>query len=128
MYEYVYNRLTIRINLEPGVYTSYGDSGEGKSYLANMLKKLARKGYPVNSITYGDDKAGLDIKSIITSKNIKILFIDRFDMFIDDELSSIISQQKDKVILLDLKTNKNKIKLTNYYDIELSNNMIEVSL
>ena len=57
MLKYKINGIDISINLNNGVYTFYGYSGEGKSYLAFLLKELRKQGYNVDSYSYLDDVA-----------------------------------------------------------------------
>ena len=115
----------IDINLPDGVYNTWGDSGIGKTYLAKKLRQLALLKYPVNSYTYGEENIGLSLSNMLKS-NLEVLFIDRLDMYISEELCEEINNSSVKIILMDLKSEDISPNISDYYDIKLTESSIEV--
>ena len=127
MLKYKINGIDISINLNNGVYTFYGYSGEGKSYLAFLLKELRKQGYNVDSYSYLDDVAySSNVYNILSNSNNVLVFIDRLDMFINEELSIFINSIKDKIILLDYKHEIYEIPNLNYCSIEYCKGRINI--
>ncbi len=98
---------TVEISImNPGLYAFGPKSSTGKSYLYNLLRTWQIEG--VFCIRYD---VATDLDYIISRLNkfkcsdIPILFIDRFDTVLCDEVANRFKSMKNKYVLLDFKDN-----------------------
>lgn len=107
MYEYAGGAFSIKVNLEPGLYLFDGNSSTGKTYLCKLLKQLRGRGEPVDGYTYADARRiglreylrGLDLPS----QDIRVLLLDRYDMYAGQFCDVIAELREHCVVLLDCK-------------------------
>lgn len=124
-----YNSLNrdIVINLpDTGIYNLDIDSGTGKTYLAKCFKELSAINSEVDSFTYNDFLSGLSLDHFLLNKCLKVLVIDRYDMYIHEYKEEIIALGKKCIVLIDV---KGAAKLPcSLCKINLSDKALEVSL
>jgi hypothetical protein len=89
-------------NLKNGVYT-INDKSLGKSWLCNSLKKLYSFGYPVIGYDYYDFVAKNQLSQHIDT-GLKLIAIDRYDMYNGELADEIIKLSEKSIVLIDCKT------------------------
>lgn len=96
--------MHLDINLpDSGLLIFANESGTGKTYLLELLKSLESESIAV--VTYDRDE---NIQSAIINQikkdSVKLVLLDRLDMYLDDSLVAMINKYSiDKVFLADLK-------------------------
>lgn len=91
---------TVEINIRNfGVYSLGCDSATGKTYLSNILKSEE----DVYVLTYDSENRILEGLREFIESNIPILYFDRFDLSITENIAKVISLIKDRYIILDFK-------------------------
>ncbi len=96
--------MHLDINLpDNGLLIFANESGTGKTYLLELLKSLESENIAV--ITYDRD---VNIQSAIINQikkdSVKLVLLDRLDMYLDNSLVAMINKYSiDKVFLADLK-------------------------
>ena len=108
--ERIINNINKKIILnikEPGIYSMGNQSGTGKTFLINMLSNEE----DITTITYEQEEIILLKIEEFKKSNNKLLFIDRFDMIINNKIVEKLKMLKDRYIILDYKSiNLNIIK------------------
>lgn len=93
----------VTLDIQPGAYVLGETSGEGKSYLAEILDGARRAGFTkVISITKSDIDLGFKIQSLIDTE-FDVLMLDRYDLYEGEEIADIIENHPNSYILLDCK-------------------------
>lgn len=98
------SNITIDINVpDKGLFVMGDDSSIGKTYLAELLQALEDDRIAV--VTFNRDKAVQKaLIERISDPMVKMVLMDRLDLYINKELTEFISKtSKDKVILIDIK-------------------------
>ena len=96
--------MHLDLNLpDSGLLIFANESGTGKTYLLELLKSLESESIAV--VTYDRDE---NIQSAIINQikkdSVKLVLLDRLDMYLDDSLVAMINKYSiDKVFLADLK-------------------------
>lgn len=94
----------IEITGEPGVYFFDLESGIGKTYLLKSLKEVASFKDTI-AYTYNDRLFLKDLKALVNEyrDNLKVIMLDRYDMY-KNEFVDIIDSLADKcIVLIDVK-------------------------
>lgn len=93
---------------EPGVYSFGDEPAKGKSYLCQLLNLVQDNNIEIMTYNSSLNLLLFQLKEFKASKK-SILIIDRFDLFICQEITDIIKSMPDKYILLDLKNDNGKL-------------------
>ena len=96
--------MHLDINLpDSGLLIFANESGTGKTYLLELLKSLESESIAV--VTYDrDENMQSAIINQIKKDSVKLVLLDRLDMYLDDSLVAMINKYSiDKVFLADLK-------------------------
>lgn len=117
------------LNVQPGCYIFEPENAIGKTYLGKLITKLSELG-ELNAcyITYSKS---LSIKATIEElahSNFDIVFLDRFDLYVSDDLCRHLNSTCEKTVyLMDLKdTNKIRFFSESYAEIILAADRVEV--
>lgn len=100
--ERIINNINKKIILnikEPGIYSMGNQSGTGKTFLINMLSNEE----DITTITYEQEEIILLKIEEFKKSNNKLLFIDRFDMIINNKIVEKLKMLNDRYIILDYK-------------------------
>ncbi len=95
----------IIFDLEPGIYSAWGESASGKTYTCLLLNALIEIGYKdILVITYNTDTANSQSNTIELLKNNKysLIFADRADLYITKELYDLLDNSG-AIVYLDCK-------------------------
>lgn len=96
---------TLQVNLGgPGIYNFEGDSATGKTYLCNLLKDLSIS-ESVDGFSLYDSRKFKDLKSFIQGRRLKLLVIDRYDMYNGAYKKEIEELSETCIVLVDIKRN-----------------------
>lgn len=100
--------MDIEIDLEPGIYVLDFFSGTGKSYLCKCLKALRVAGEPLDGYTYTDmiHNPSLGLVGYLNEGElgeVKVLMIDRYDLYRDKFEAEIEALSHRCVVLIDCK-------------------------
>ena len=98
------SNITIDISIpDKGLFVMGDDSSIGKTYLAELLQALEDDRLAV--VTFNRDKAVQKaLIEHISDPMVKMVLMDRLDLYINKELTEFISKMsRDKVILIDIK-------------------------
>lgn len=109
----------------------FPDAASGKTYLAKTLLRYFSAGDPVLPFTYTDYQKKVNLESLLNRYKIKLLVIDRYDLYKDDIgiQRTIEMASRDMIVLIDLKGNPPAFQLpVTYVDISFSEREIEVGL
>ena len=94
----------IDIQLDNGLYEFSDESATGKTRLYKALRDMQRYGEPVLGYSYNDLQYGTDLKSLLAqNKDIKVLLIDRYDMFYEEYAEEVIKYSKNCIVMIDCK-------------------------
>ena len=97
--------MHLDINLpDSGLLIFANESGTGKTYLLELLKSLESESIAV--VTYDRDEniQSAIINQIKKKDSVKLVLLDRLDMYLEDSLVAMINKYSiDKVFLADLK-------------------------
>ena len=116
MYEYTGRGFKVEINLEPGIYVLSNMTSTGKTLLCNLLKDFNAYGEPVNGYTYNDYLSKRHI-NIYAKQGIKVLMLDRYDMYNGVYKEIIKSLANDTIVIVDCK---------NYMDIDYDYDLCDI--
>lgn len=98
---------TVEINIKNfGIYSLGRDSATGKTYLSSILKSEE----DIYVLTYDSENKILEGLREFIKSDMPILYFDRFDLSITENIAKVISLIKDRYIILDFK-NDNYSKL-----------------
>lgn len=97
-------RPNVVIDLEPGVYWFDTESATGKTYLYRTLQKVVSFGDTV-AYSYYDYEAGVDLAYRLRNckDSIKVLILDRYDMYFNEYIDLIEELGDHCIILIDTK-------------------------
>lgn len=101
MIEFKDNILTIRVELEPGVYFFEPDSATGKTRLYHHMCDMRDDGEPVLPVTYS---SGMHVP---THSSVKLSLFDRYDMYSDRKEYVELAKElaySGAIVLVDLKS------------------------
>lgn len=102
---------TIDFDLSPGVYSNWDcDSACGKTYTLNLLQSFVNLGRKdILLLTYDFvNAAGLDkVKSMVLNNEYVLIFADRADMYMDEELYDLFCKSG-AIVFIDSKMNGKK--------------------
>jgi hypothetical protein len=119
----------IKIDLEPGLYAFEDISATGKTYLMSLFNVLNEKELlSACNITY---KRNISYESIIceiTKQTYDIIFFDRLDLYVTNQLCDAIGNlPKETIVLMDIKDLNLLHKIgVDIAEIELKEDIIEV--
>lgn len=120
---------SLLINITPGCYFFDNEAAIGKTYLGNLLSKLSDADrLSACTITYAKNVSAKDIISYLKSGLYDVVFFDRLDLYITDELCEFLVEDcNNRIYLLDIK-NLNKIRGVGlkYAELLLAKDKIEV--
>ena len=120
----------LKIDLEPGVYVFDNESGIGKTFLGKTLQSMSNIGmFKAAYLTYDATKCEDIIKAKLGTDKFDIIFFDRLDLYINDEIRKLIkSLSETAVVLLDVKSLRAYSTLDyKFAYIKLEKNLLEVS-
>lgn len=124
MLEIISDRKII-INLENGIYTMGNESATGKTYLYKMLDKLSTR-KDILCLTFSSAELIDSITNIIKKRNVKLLVLDRYDLYAGKFANEIISLRNDLIILLDYKQGSIFGEYQDICTLELTETTLEV--
>lgn len=120
-------QIKISVNLDNGLYLFDNESAIGKSRLCSLLKKYRTYGEPVLSYPYDDFKIHLDIETIMCSSDIKLVVLDRYDMYRGYALEFLERYSERSIVLIDCKHNFRTSLDYDWCYVAMTANSIEVS-
>lgn len=88
----------IQINLENGIYLFDNKSGIGKTYLFKLLNVISSR-TDFLCLTLSNYFLVNDLVNVCKSRNVKVIILDRYDLYIN-QFSEELLQLKDNVIIL----------------------------
>lgn len=103
--------VILDIRLEPGIHVFTGYSATGKTFLARKLEEYRTFGEPVCAYSYGTSPLSPQLKSVLDA-GMKVIVLDRCDMYMDDAVAALSAYQGNAIILVDTK----QIPKFNSYD------------
>lgn len=117
-------------DIENGVYILGFDGATGKTYFYKSVKALCNlKKYSdiFLAVTFNDDYTDEEYVRKVSAFKGKFIVMDRFDLYISNELIRTIEEAIDKVIFIDLKDERisNNIKCKLAY-VDLKKDIVEV--
>lgn len=92
---------SVKVLLDNGVYALPAQSATGKTFLYYALRDI-REFEPVDAYTYKD---GRNLEELLTGGNLKLILLDRYDMYPDSCVDEIKTFGKSGVVLIDCKSN-----------------------
>lgn len=95
--------VTVKINLNNGIYQFDCESSTGKTRLYKVLRDYQRCGVNVISYSYNDLIDGLDLRNILLNKNPDLILLDRYDMYNTLYHKELISLESSCIVLIDSK-------------------------
>ncbi len=101
MYSCKRMRIEVDVELDCGLYAFDVISATGKTRLYNVIKILRELGEPVFGYSYSDWKLGLSTEGM---KNVKLVVIDRYDLFyckLNKEIKEAV--ENGAIVLMDCK-------------------------
>ena len=104
MYKFLYYGRSIIIDGTPGLYRCLPDSATGKTYLYTLICEISKAGDKTAiGYTYNDYIGNVSLQSLVSSDT-KIIIVDRFDLYANEELCRLLKEySKTKTIIMDLK-------------------------
>ena len=96
--------MSITVDLVPGIYYFTSESGTGKTFLCELLKKLQRQGEKVDGYTYEDKENGRNLPDYLKTMDLDVVMIDRYAMYNGEFAEYIIELSERAVVLIDCKT------------------------
>lgn len=108
-----------------GVYIFSSKSGIGKTYLADVLDAVS--GVSIYVVTYNKHKSVMDtMLNDICNGQYSVIFLDRFDLYENDEWRNVInSKRDDSIILVDCK-DISKLRIPNLSVVYFDKNNLEM--
>lgn len=103
MLKYKIGGVDIQIEIDrPGVYQLDGDSATGKTYLFKLLRGVNKASSMDKVITYTyDDKwLGVKLDELARGKELELVVIDRYDMFLNEYLDEINELGRKAIVLI----------------------------
>ena len=125
MYSSDKHRISISINLEPGIYQFEDESATGKTRLYYLLRDLQLMGEPVISFSYEDLQLGMDLEKQLSKCKYKVIMLDRYDLY-KDYCKDLLPTLCEAIILIDCKS---FLSFTEYYNtcvISMTESKVEV--
>lgn len=119
----------IKIDLEPGLYAFEDISATGKTYLMSLFNVLnERELLSSCNITYKRNISSESIICEITKQTYDIIFFDRLDLYVTNQLCDAIGNlPKETIVLMDIKDLNLLHKIgVDIAEIELKEDIIEV--
>jgi hypothetical protein len=95
-------KIVVYGDSDKGVYTFQEDSATGKTWLCETLKKYRGFGDLVDGYSYSDYIRGYRIKDLI-GKGLKLVVLDRYDMYNGEMTDEIVELSKECLVLIDCK-------------------------
>lgn len=99
--------IKLNIDLEKGIYVFQPKSSSGKTRLFYELCKRNMVYNNVYAYTLNDKKKGISPLDYLENPECKVVLFDRYDMYNGDFSENIIKASRDKIILIDCKTELN---------------------
>lgn len=97
-------RTQILIDAKQGLYIFDDESAIGKTRLYHELKSLQAAGEPVCAVRYDDGVPIQELRRWTDEREIKVVMVDRYDMYQSRELDMLLGQLCQKLtVLLDCK-------------------------
>jgi len=97
-------RTQILVDAEQGLYIFDDESAIGKTRLYHELKGLQAAGEPVCAIRFDDGVPIRELKRWTDEREIKVVMVDRYDMYHNKELDNLLGELCQKMsVLLDCK-------------------------
>ena len=125
------NDISLKLNLENGIYSFVPINGNGKTYLYHLLNSAAQfcDNLEILTVTYSKFILS-DLVSIIKSKKWDIILLDRFDLYYSKDINYCLDEiRNSSVILIDM---KNQITLkeiiSDEVSISIGEDLIEVNI
>ena len=99
--EYSGGRVVINIK-SPGIYSLGIESSTGKSHLFHLLQRVPND--TIYTMTYDKNvKRTIEELAEFINSNIPVLYIDRFDMVISEDIVRMLKSVNNRYIILDYK-------------------------
>lgn len=102
-----------------------GISATGKTRLYHLLREYRAAKLPVAGYSYSEYMDGLRISQYLNT-GLKLIIIDRYDMYNGEMASDIIELSKESIVLIDCKTTLDIIADIEYKDIEMGSDYIHI--
>ena len=120
--------IDIEIKLESGIYLMDNESAVGKTRLGKLLLAIFNDNQEVYYYSIEDFRKGLKVNDILKNSNIRVMLIDRLDLFIDDYniFEEILEYSNQIVFLLDLKNKITDLSGNRWCNVRMTENKIEV--
>ena len=115
----------IDIELNPGIYVFDNESATGKTFLYKMLTGL--HSHPeVLCVTYDTVDLITDFEGLLNKRQVKLVLLDRYDMYAGRFDDVILKYKDDIVFILDYKNGYTLNKYAKICYIELTRDRLEV--
>lgn len=121
----VQSNKDIRIQLNNGVYVFDSESATGKTYLWSMLRGLTSRN-DIMCISYPEAKMIKSLYSIDDIENVRLVFLDRYDMYSPKYSHEIKQLASHCSILLDCKQCENYEGPVEYCTLKMTRDSLEV--
>ena len=108
-----------------GLYQLGDESGTGKTRLCNLLIDYGTMGLPVTGYSYRDYVRGQRLHEY-RNKGLKMIVIDRYDMYNGEMESDIIELSKECIVLIDCKAIPDIAASMDYKDINMYIDHIDI--
>lgn len=121
-------RIKIEINLENGLYAFDGESATGKTRLFRCLRDLQFMGDKILTYTYSDKLNGISLADKLKEKasESKVIMLDRYDMYLNEEALELLKYSEDRIILVDCKLIEEMQVVGRWCTIEMTESSIVV--
>lgn len=93
-------RTQIVVDAEQGLYIFDDESAIGKTRLYHELKGLQAAGEPVCAIRYDDGVPIQELKKWTDGREMKVVMVDRYDMYQNPELDELLKGLCQRVVVL----------------------------
>lgn len=127
MIQYTGFRTDIIINLENDIYQFAPNSATGKTRLFNLLKSYRHGDQSIVLYTYNDYINKVNLGEVLKEvKDIRLIFIDRYDLYFNSFAEDIQNYRDKSIILID---SKRALEFNDVYTmcgINMSESLIEV--
>lgn len=130
MLEYKYMQRHLIIDEFPGLYRFLPNSATGKTFLCSVLDDLRRvKHVKFHTFTYNNILDGECLEKLLKT-DIKILVVDRFDMYDTAENCQILRTIADKgtTVIVDYKNIHEPVQWDGICTVDLKRDMLYVSV
>lgn len=121
-----FNKMNVRINLNPGIYRFGNESASGKTYMYKLLTSLSNRKdiLGVSASNYHVFKNS--IEELINNFNVQLVIFDRYDMYSEYFEDVMLKYSSEIVFLIDCKRSCSIRRNTKRCYIELYRDKIEV--